>query len=839
MDILPREITVTESERDLNYIFLGRIYLFLGGIGDPLITGTLQWIDTGQFRVLPDRYGVMAMCFIGLALSFSKTIKTYSKLTLFDLIYFCFSIYEIKTFYDGNFSGSYQAANMIVLTLIYTVLRSRKLLVLYTLTVLLTVSLLLYWSTIPLDHKLKVASITLIVCLINLGIWTWRTAELNQVHRTKALIKGILEVSQNGIVALAAERDESGKVHDFIITHVNPSTYRLFPFLYELDINQSLSNLLPLSFGGGWFDQLVAVVEKGVPLHLEEDYVMPGGRHYWVNIVINKLGDGLTVTLEDISKQRTYEQNLEAAKKDAESGSKAKSNFLATMSHEIRTPMNGVIGMVDLLDNTTLSNEQREHLEIIRTSSDNLLLTINDILDFSKIESGKLELERRDFSLRNCLESALEQQGPAARAKDLDLFYFLEPDVPEFIKGDEVRLSQVLTNLLGNGIKFTNKGEIFVHVQLSKEADMEGGDRIPIHFSVKDTGIGIAPEKLPLLFNAFQQIDDSSTRQFGGTGLGLAISSRLCNIMEGKIWAESTVGQGSQFQFVLPLEKGVPVDKHVPLFTEDDMAMLMGKRALIVDDNATNLMILQAFVEELGIYPELCSSPEDATEWVENRPYDLVITDFNMPEMDGLEFSEKIRENFSGPILLLSSSQVLPIKKIRKVVDQYHFKPIRKKQLRYVVLELFKVRKETKQKPTPVAKDLNADLALDIPIRILLAEDYIVNQKIAVRMFNKLGYEIDIVENGKEAVERVQQSHYDLIFMDVQMPEMDGLEATRVIRKLLKHNSPMIIAMTANAMPEDREKCLAAGMDDYLSKPFKPRELQQILEKYRPVLKST
>lgn len=838
MDVLRREITGSDSERDLDYIFLGRIYLFLGGIGDPLITGMLQWIEKDQFQVLPDRYGVMAVCFSGLALSFSRSLKIWQKLSLFDIIYFCFSIYEVKTVYDGNFSGSYQAANMIVLSLIYTVLRSRKLLLLYTITILVAFGLFLYWSTIPLDYKIKVAAITLVVCLTNLAIWTWRIVEINQIHRTKALIRGILEVSQSGIVALAAQRNVSGQVCDFTIIHVNPATYRLFPFLHELDINKSLSQLIPLSFGGGWFDQLVDVVEHGKSLHLQEDYIMPGGRHYWVNIVINKFGDGLTVTLEDFTRQRTYEQDLEAAKKEAESGAKAKSNFLATMSHEIRTPMNGIIGMVDLLDNTTLTNEQIEHLEIIRTSSDNLLVTINDILDFSKIESGKLELERRDFSLRNCLETVLEQYGVAARNKALDLFYYLEPDVPEFIKGDEVRLGQILGNLIGNGIKFTTSGEVYVHVRLADNELVDAGERVAVHFSVKDTGIGIAPEKIPLLFNAFQQIDDSSTRQFGGTGLGLAISSRLCTIMEGKIWVESQWGEGSHFQFILPLEKGVPVDKHVPLVTEDDLAMLMGKRALIVDDNATNLMILQAFVEELGIYPELCSAPEDAVEWVENRPYDLVITDFNMPEMDGLEFSEHIRQYFSGPILLLSSSQVLPIKKIRKVVDQYHFKPIRKKQLRYIVLELFKVRKDSLKQTKTLGKNLKADLALDIPVRILLAEDYIVNQKIAVRMFNKLGYEIDIVENGKEAVERVQQSQYDLIFMDVQMPEMDGLEATRVIRKLLKHNSPMIIAMTANAMPEDKEKCLAAGMDDYLSKPFKPRELQQILEKYRPVLKS-
>jgi len=839
MNALQQGTTEMRSEINLNYIFLGRIYLFLGGIGDPLITGMLEWIHQGEFMVRPDRYGVMLLCFSGLALSFSNRLKENQKLLLFDVVYFCFSIYEVKTLYTGGFSGTYQAANMIVISLIYTVLRSKILLQLYTLTIIGSTLLFLLITPMSFSQQSSIALTTSIICLINYGVWSWRLKESQETYRTKALFHGILDVSQNGIIALVSSRTEEGLIDDFHITHINKATYELFPFLKELEETESLSALIPLSFGGGWFDQLVEVVEKGRTLVMEEHYVMPGGVKYWVNIIISKLGDGLTVTLQDISKQRMYEKALEGAKAMAESGAKAKSDFLATMSHEIRTPMNGIIGMVDLLDNTELTQEQIEHLEIIRTSSDNLLITINDILDFSKIESGKLELERRDFSLRNCVETTLDQFGEAARIKDLDLFYFIEPTVPEFIKGDEVRLSQILANLVANGIKFTAEGEIFVHVELGEAIGQQADKVVPIHFTVRDTGIGISPEKIPLLFTAFQQIDNTNTRQFGGTGLGLAICYRLCQVMNGRIWAESTQGVGSRFQFVLPLEKGIPVDKHVPLVTEDDMAMLMGKKALIVDDNATNLMILEAFVEELGIYPELCSSPIDALEWVQNRPYDLVITDFNMPEMDGLGLAEAMRETFTGPILLLSSSQVLPIQKIRKVIDQYHFKPIRKKQLRYVVLELMKIRREGKKPLSKSARQgLKADLALDIPIRILLAEDYIVNQKIAVRMFNKLGYEIDIVENGREAVERVQQSDYDLIFMDVQMPEMDGLEATRIIRKRLRHNSPMIIAMTANAMPEDREKCLEAGMDDYLSKPFKPRELQQILEKYKPILKS-
>lgn len=839
MNALQQGTTEMRSEINLTYIFLGRIYLFLGGIGDPLITGMLEWIHQGEFMVRPDRYLVMLMCFSGLALSFSNRLKERQKLLLFDVIYFCFSIYEVKTLYTGGFSGTYQAANMIVISLIYTVLRSRFLLQLYTLTIIGSTLFFLLITPMSFSQQSSIALTTSVICLINYGVWAWRLKESQETYRTKALFHGILDVSQNGIIALVSSRTEEGAIDDFLITHINKATYELFPFLKELEETESLSTLIPLSFGGGWFDQLVEVVERGRSLQMEEHYVMPGGAKYWVNIIITKLGDGLTVTLQDISKQRMYEKALEGAKAMAESGAKAKSNFLATMSHEIRTPMNGIIGMVDLLDNTELTQEQIEHLEIIRTSSDNLLITINDILDFSKIESGKLELERRDFSLRNCVETTLDQFGEAARIKDLDLFYFIEPSVPEFIKGDEVRLSQILSNLVANGIKFTAEGEIFVHVELGESLGPQADNVVPIHFTVRDTGIGIPAEKIPLLFTAFQQIDNTNTRQFGGTGLGLAICCRLCQIMNGRVWAESTQGVGSRFQFVLPLEKGIPVDKHVPLVTEEDMAMLMGKKALIVDDNATNLMILQAFVEELGIYPELCSSPIDALEWVQNRPYDLVITDFNMPEMDGLGLAEAMRETFTGPILLLSSSQVLPIQKIRKVIDQYHFKPIRKKQLRYVVLELMKIRREGKKQLAKSTRQvLKADLALDIPIRILLAEDYIVNQKIAVRMFNKLGYEIDIVENGKEAVERVQQSDYDLIFMDVQMPEMDGLEATRIIRKLLRHNSPMIIAMTANAMPEDREKCLEAGMDDYLSKPFKPRELQQILEKYKPILKS-
>ena len=349
---------------------------------------------------------------------------------------------------------------------------------------------------------------------------------------------------------------------------------------------------------------------------------------------------------------------------------------------------------------------------------------------------------------------------------------------------------------------------------------------------MKDTGIGIPDDKIPYLFNVFQQMDDSNTRKFGGTGLGLAICSRLCTIMGGQISVESEVGAGSQFKCVLPVRKGKEVKKKARAFTQNDLAMLMGKKILVVDDNATNLMILERYIQEMGLYAELCTSALDALEWVQNRPYDAVITDFNMPEMDGLTLAEAMRRSFNGPILLLSSSQVLPLQRLKKVIDQYHFKPIRQKQLSNVILELFKVGKAAAEPAKSLPKkDLNASLALDIPVRILLAEDYIVNQKIATRMFNKLGYEIDIVENGKEAVQRVQQSQYDLVFMDVQMPEMDGLQATRLIRKRLQQNSPMIIAMTANAMPEDRDKCLAAGMDDYLSKPFKPRQIQQIIEK--------
>ena len=586
------------------------------------------------------------------------------------------------------------------------------------------------------------------------------------------------------------------------------------------------------------YDDEQRIIATGEPLvAFEEQEFWPDGRVTWVSTSKMPLLDlegnviGTFGISRDISERKRTEQELREAKEAAEAASRAKSAFVANMSHEIRTPLNAVIGLTELLLDTNLDSQQHDYVQTVLESGEALLSLLNDILDFSKIESGRFELESRPFDIREVVGGTMKSLGIKAHNKGIELAWEVTSEVPRAVCGDAIRFRQILVNLVGNAVKFTDAGEVVVSVvRIGNGTDADG--KVPLHVKVRDTGVGIPEDRLAAIFEQFEQADSSTTRRFGGTGLGLTISSRLVEMMGGRLTVESMFGEGSCFEFDVHLGSA-PVDWQPA--QPADLESLRETRVLVCDDNATNRRILLDNLTQWGMQPVESDSGEAALETFarardDGEPFDLVITDVHMPEMDGIELTSRLRELSDVPVVVLTSAlrqEDFPRAKNLDIAAQLS-KPVKQSELLQTVVSVL----TPHARPAPVAGNKEVQpLKIGQHLKILLAEDSVPNQKLAIGLLNRWGHTADVVGDGRAAVDAWRAGDYDLILMDVEMPELDGLEATREIRREEQGTGRHIpiVAMTAKAMSGDRETCLQSGMDGYISKPIRQAEFEEAL----------
>jgi PAS domain S-box-containing protein len=650
----------------------------------------------------------------------------------------------------------------------------------------------------------------------NVGVGIQNARLFAEVERQRQYLESLVAISPAAVVVMDADER---------VTDWNPAASELFGYSAEEALGRSIDELV---FGDA---------DRGEGREITQEAMRVGRAQ---RIARRRRKDGTPVDVELKLVQLVVDGShvgflgiyhdvteLQRARQEAEAATQAKSAFLATMSHEIRTPMNAVIGMTDLLLGTDLTGEQREFAEVVHSSGDALLHVIDDILDYSKIEAGKLELEHEPFDLRECVERALEIVAPRAWEKRIELGCLIDENAPAGIVGDASRLRQVLLNLLSNAVKFTEEGEVVVLV----DAEAATRGHVRLELAVRDTGIGIPQDRMDRLFTSFSQVDASTTRRYGGTGLGLAISKRLVELMGGTIRAESEEGEGSTFRISLPVE---PVELPTRPTVDDSLPQLLGKRVLVVDDNATNREIVTRHARAWEMEPVAVAGGAEALVLIDaGERFDLAVLDMMMPGMDGIELAREIRRRRSRrelPLLLLTSLGRLPQAVSSSDFDAQLAKPLRASQFYNTLVRILADGDEEPQATAEAERPGRGAASL----RILLAEDNAVNQKVALRLLERLGYRADVASNGLEAIAALERTQYDVVLMDVQMPELDGLDASRRICERWPDTRPRIIAMTANALPEDREACFAAGMDDYVAKPIRPDALSQALQRVGP-----